>query len=119
MPDDRSRICKLEAIIRMEKLDDVKNSLERAGFSGMTVSEVRGRGRQKGYLLNFRGKDVRIDLLPKVKLEIVMDERELDKAIKLVRESAFTGEVGDGKIFVYPVEEVVRIRTEERGINAI
>jgi nitrogen regulatory protein P-II 1 len=110
---------RVEAIIRSEKLDDVKDALAEAGFLGMTVSEVRGRGRQKGYVLNFRGKPINVDLLPKLKIELIVDNINVEKAIGIVTRSAFTGEIGDGKIFICPVADVIRIRTGERGKEAV
>ncbi len=112
-------MLKVEAIIRQEKLDDVKFALAKEGIMGLTVYPVRGRGRQKGYILNFRGREVRVDLLPKLKVELVIRDGELDKVIKIIRERAFTGEVGDGKIFVSPIQDIIRIRTGERGEEAI
>jgi len=112
-------MIKIEAVIRQERLDDVKTGLADAGFFGMTVYDVRGRGRQKGYVLDFRGREFRVDLLPKVKIELVIDDKDLDKVVDVIRKNAYTGEIGDGKIFIYPVREVIRIRTEERGLQAI
>jgi len=110
---------KVEAIIRQEKLEEVKDALAKEGIMGLTVYSVRGRGRQKGYILNFRGREVRVDLLPKIKLELIIKDGELEKVIRIIRERAFTGEVGDGKIFFYPVQDIIRIRTAERGEEAI
>ena len=112
-------MMKVEAIIRREKLDDVKQALTEAGFLGMTVCEVRGRGRQRGYVLNFRGKQFNVDLLPKLKIELVIDDADLEKVVEVIRKNAFTGGIGDGKIFVYSVIDVIRIRTGERGRNAV
>ncbi|MBS7650735.1 MAG: P-II family nitrogen regulator [Candidatus Bathyarchaeia archaeon] len=111
-------MMKVEAIIRREKLLDVKTGLSEAGFAGLTVYEVRGRGRQRGYTLNFRGRPVNIDLLPKVKVEMIVDDSDVDKVIEVIRTYASTGEVGDGKIFLYPVIDAIRIRTGERGVEA-
>jgi nitrogen regulatory protein P-II 1 len=119
MLGDLKRMLKVEAVIRREKLDDIKNALEKAGFVGMTVYEVKGRGRQKGYRLNFRGRQFDVDLLPKLKIELIVEDIDVEKVIEVIRKSAFTGEIGDGKIFVYPVVDVIRIRTGERGKNAI
>ncbi|MEM2873005.1 MAG: P-II family nitrogen regulator [Nitrososphaerales archaeon] len=112
-------MIKVEAIIRQERLDDVKVGLANEGFFGMTMYNVRGRGRQKGYVLDFRGRELRVDLLPKVKIELVIDDRDLDKVVNLISKNAYTGEIGDGKIFIYPVKEVIRIRTGEKGLQAI
>lgn len=110
---------KVEAIIRQEKLDVVKKALAESGYVGLTVYNVRGRGRQKGYVLNFRGRELNVDLLPKVKLEIVVNDEDVENVIDIIRSKALTGEIGDGKIFVYPVYEVIRIRTGEKGIEAV
>ncbi|AEF96697.1 P-II family nitrogen regulator [Methanotorris igneus] len=110
---------KIEAIIRPSKLEDVKNALLKAGCKGLTVSEVKGRGVQGGIVERYRGREYIIDLLPKVKIEIVVDDANVEKIIDLICENAKTGEFGDGKIFVIPVEEVVRVRTGERGKDAL
>lgn len=110
---------KVECIIRPHKLDDVKSALDAIGVHGMTVSEVRGAGRQKGHTEHYRGSEYTIDFLPKVKVEIVIHEERLNQLIEAVSNSAKTGKFGDGKIFIYPVVEVVRIRTGETGNNAI
>ncbi|MBM3897100.1 MAG: P-II family nitrogen regulator [Thaumarchaeota archaeon] len=112
-------MLKVEAVIRQEKLNDVKNALTKAGFSGITVYDVKGRGRQKGYVLNFRGREMRVDLISKTKIELIIDDKGLDDVIKIIKENAFTGDIGDGKIFVSPVLDVIRIRTGERGKEAI
>jgi nitrogen regulatory protein P-II 1 len=105
---------KLEAIIRPEKLDQVKEALEKAGYYAMTVIEVRGRGEQRGIELQYRGSTVRIDLLPKVKIEIVADEKDIEKIAEIIAETARTGKPGDGRIFILPVEKTIRIRTGEQ-----
>ncbi len=110
---------KIEAIIREEKLDAVKVALEDNGYFGMTVSEVTGRGRQKGLSLQWRVGEYRIDLLPKLKIEVVILEKDVPKILHAIIRSARTGEMGDGKIFVLPVDNAVRIRTGEDGGNAI
>jgi nitrogen regulatory protein P-II 1 len=110
---------KIEAIIRPEKLDEVKLALEDIGCIGMTVSEVKGRGRQKGIVHQWRGREYRVDLLPKVKLEIVVSDDMVDKVVETIVETARTGNVGDGKIFVLPIEDVIRVRTGERGEAAV
>ncbi|AEF96264.1 P-II family nitrogen regulator [Methanotorris igneus] len=110
---------KIEAIIRPSKLEDVKNALKDAGFIGMTVSEVKGRGVQGGIVERYRGREYTVDLLPKVKIEIVVKDEDVEKVIDIICENAKTGEFGDGKIFVIPVEEVIRVRTKERNEKAI
>ena len=110
---------KIEAIIRPEKLDSVKAALEEKGYVGMTIAEVKGRGRQKGITLQWRAGDYRVDFLPKVKLEIVIDNKDVETVINTICEVAKTGKIGDGKIFVYSVENVIRVRTGESGIEAI
>jgi nitrogen regulatory protein P-II 1 len=110
---------KIEAIIKPFKLDDVKESLKDFGISGMTVTEVKGFGRQKGHTEIYRGSEYTVDFLPKVKLEIVVDDDLAEKAVEAIVKAAKTGKIGDGKIFVSAVEEAVRIRTEERGPAAV
>ncbi len=110
---------KVEAVIKPFKLEEVKEALTEIGVQGMTVTEVKGFGRQKGHQEIYRGAEYVVDFLPKVKLEIVVPEEMVDRVIETILKSARTGKIGDGKIFVYPVEEVVRIRTGERGREAI
>jgi nitrogen regulatory protein P-II 1 len=110
---------KIESIIRPHLLDAVKNALQEIGVMGLTVSEVKGFGRQKGHTETYRGSEYKIDFLPKVKIEVVIPEEMLDLAIDAIQKTAKTGKFGDGKIFVLPVEEVVRIRTGERGELAL
>jgi nitrogen regulatory protein P-II 1 len=110
---------KIEAIIRPEKLHLLRGKLDNKGFSGMTVSEVKGRGRQKGVTLQWRAGDYRVEFLPKMKLEMIVDDRDAEAVIDLICEYAQTGEAGDGKIFIYPVDDVVRVRTKERGCGAV
>ncbi|MBI2462465.1 MAG: P-II family nitrogen regulator [Candidatus Rokubacteria bacterium] len=110
---------KVEAIIKPFKLDDVKEALTEIGVIGMTVTEVRGVGRQKGHTELYRGSAYTIDFLPKVKVEIVIPDHLVDKVVETVIAAAKTGSIGDGKVFVFPVEESVRIRTGERGEDAI
>ena len=110
---------KVEAIIRPEKLEHVKDALEQEGFISMTITEVKGRGEQKGITLQFRGRTMEVELLPKVKIEIVVEEERVDAVIDTIISSARTGKVGDGKIFVTPVENAIRIRTGERGEDAV
>ncbi len=110
---------KIEAIIRPEKLNLIREVLDGKGFSGMTVIEVKGRGKQKGITLQWRAGDYRVEFLPKVKLEIVVDDKDTETVIDAICDTVQTGEAGDGKIFVYPVEDVVRVRTKERGCTAV
>jgi len=110
---------KIEAIIRTDKFNDVKKSLDEIGVSGMTVTEVKGRGNQKGITQMWRGTEYKVDFLPKIKIEIVANAGEVEKIISKIIDSAKTGNIGDGKIFVIPVEDVVRIRTNERGKDVI
>ncbi len=110
---------KIEAIIKPFKLDEVKEALHDIGLQGMTVLEAKGFGRQKGHTELYRGAEYVVDFLPKVKIELVVDDQLLERAIEAIQRAAYTGRIGDGKIFVYPVEEAVRIRTGERGEAAI
>jgi nitrogen regulatory protein P-II 1 len=110
---------KIEAIIKPFKMEDVKEALTEIGVEGMTVSEVKGFGRQKGHTEIYRGSEYTVDFLPKVKFEIVLADENVSKAIKAIVDSARTGKIGDGKVFVLPIEDAIRIRTEERGENAI
>ena len=110
---------KIEAIIRAEKFEEVKNALEMKGYYGMTVTDVRGRGRQKGMQLQFRGRTMEVDLLPKVKIELVVTDEEAEEVVELIMNFARTGNTGDGKIFIIPVEDAVRGRTGERGDKAL
>lgn len=110
---------KIEAIIRPTKLEDVKRSLEDAGFSSITITEVKGRGQQKGIIQQWRGQEYRVDILPKVKVELTVNDQDLDRAIDVIVSSSRTGNIGDGKIFVFPVEKVIRIRTGETDGKAV
>ncbi|HKQ07745.1 MAG TPA: P-II family nitrogen regulator [Blastocatellia bacterium] len=110
---------KIEAIIRPHLLDAVKNALQEVGINGLTVTEVRGFGRQKGHTETYRGSEYKIDFLPKVKVEVALPLEMVDQAIDAIMKTAKTGKFGDGKIFVLPVEEVIRIRTGERGEAAL
>lgn len=110
---------KIEAIIKPFKLDEVKDALQEIGIAGLTVSEVKGFGRQKGHTELYRGAEYTVDFLPKVKLEVVVGDELASKAVEAIQKSASTGKIGDGKIFVLSLEEVVRIRTGETGDNAI
>ncbi len=110
---------KVEAIIKPFKLDDVKESLKEIGIQGLTVTEVKGFGRQKGHTELYRGAEYVIDFLPKIKLDIIVSDDMVTKVIDAIIDSAKTGKIGDGKIFVLPMEEVIRIRTGERGDDAL
>ena len=110
---------KIEAIIKPFKLDDVKDALSEVGIVGMTVLEVRGYGRQKGHTELYRGAEYVVDFLPKIKVEVVVTDNLAERAVEAISEAAKTGRIGDGKIFITNVEEVVRIRTGERGDNAV
>ncbi len=110
---------KIEAIIKPFRLDDVKEGLYEIGVTGMTVSEVKGHGRQKGHKEIYRGAEYVVDFLPKIKLEIIVDAEQVHKVVETICTRARTGKIGDGKIFVLPVDEVVRVRTGERGKDAI
>jgi nitrogen regulatory protein P-II 1 len=107
------------AIIRPEKLDDVRHALEKAGSSGLMISEISGHGKQKGVVQQWRGEKYKVDLIPKIKLEVMIKDSELDSIKKTIMENARTGEIGDGKMFISTVDEVVRIRTGEEGEIAI
>jgi len=110
---------KIEAIIKPFKLEEVKDALTEVGIEGMTVTEVKGFGRQKGHTEIYRGSEYTVDFLPKIKLEIILAEASVDKAVAAIVKAAKTGKIGDGKIFVLPVSEVIRIRTEDKGEKAI
>ena len=110
---------KVEAIIRPFKLDDVKVALVNAGIIGMTVSEVRGFGRQKGQVERYRGSEFTVEFLQKLKVEVVVDNDKVNSVIEAIREAAKTGEIGDGKIFISPIDSVVRIRTGDLDDNAL
>ena len=110
---------KIEAIIKPFKLDEVKNALTKIGVQGMTVTEVKGFGRQKGHTEVYRGAEYKIDFLPKVKIELITGEELVTQIIETIERAAKTGKIGDGKIFISPVDDVIRIRTGERGKDAI
>ncbi len=110
---------KIEAIIKPFKLDDVKEALKTVGVQGMTVSEVKGFGRQKGHTELYRGAEYVVDFLPKVKVEIIVGDGDVQKAVEAILTAAKTGKIGDGKIFVTPIEEAIRIRTGETGSQAV
>jgi nitrogen regulatory protein P-II 1 len=110
---------KIEAVIRPFRLDDVREALAEIGVKGMTITEVKGYGRQKGHTEVYRGSEYQIDFLPKIKLEVVVSDGMVDKVVDTILKAAKTGQVGDGKIFVAPVEDVVRVRTGESGEAAL
>ena len=110
---------KIEAIIKPFKLEEVKDALGEIGIEGMTVTEVKGFGRQKGHTEIYRGSEYTVDFLPKIKIELVIGDEKLDEAINVIVKAAKTGKIGDGKVFVSTVEEAVRIRTEEKGEAAV
>ena len=110
---------KIEAIIQPFKLEDVKEALKGIGIDGMTITEVRGHGRQKGHKEVYRGQEYQVDLLPKVKLEMVVPDARLDEVVATLAKAARTGKIGDGKIFVLPVEDAIRIRNDDRGEAAL
>jgi len=110
---------KIEAVIRVEKLEDVMDALKAAGAPGLTITRIEGHGRQKGLTEQFRGREFKVDLLPKIKVETVVKDDEVSKFMDIIVVAARTGEIGDGKIFVSPVLEVMRIRTKETGEAAV
>jgi nitrogen regulatory protein P-II 1 len=116
---EERRMKKIEAIIKPFKLDEVKEALNELGLKGMTVLEAKGFGRQKGHTELYRGAEYVVDFLPKVKIEVIVDDNMVERAIEAIEQAAKTGRIGDGKIFVYPVEQVIRIRTGERGSEAV
>lgn len=110
---------KIEAIIRPFKLDEVKEALLEEGIRGMTISEVRGYGRQKGHKETYRGSEYQIEFVPKIKIEIVVEDNLVEKVVESILRNAKTGQVGDGKIFIYDIKDVIRIRTDESGSDAL
>jgi nitrogen regulatory protein P-II 1 len=110
---------KIEAIIRPHLLESVKDALQTLGVQGMTISEVKGFGRQKGHTEVYRGSEYKVEFVPKVKIEVIVDEEVVEGAVESIIKTARTGKFGDGKIFVFPVEEAIRIRTGEHGVNAV
>lgn len=110
---------KIEAIIRPFKLEEVKEALVEEGIRGLTISEVRGYGRQKGHTETYRGSEYRIEFVPKIKMEVIVEDSKVEKIVDAILKTAKTGQVGDGKIFIYNVEDVVRIRTGESGKDAL
>lgn len=110
---------KIEAIIKPFKLDDVKEALQEVGLQGMTVTDARGFGRQKGHTELYRGAEYVVDFLPKVKIELVLDDGQVERAVEAIKTAAYSGRIGDGKIFILPVDDALRIRTGESGPDAI
>lgn len=110
---------KIEAIIRPESVDAVRSALGIAGVTGLMISEIEGHGKQKGVEQQWRGEKYKVELLPKAKIEIIVKDQDLQRISKVIVDNARTGEIGDGKIFIYPVEEVIRIRTGEKGEGAV
>ena len=110
---------KIEAIIKPFKLDEIKEALQEVGLQGITIVEAKGFGRQKGHTELYRGAEYVVDFLPKVKIEVVLEDSQLDAAVEAIEKAAHTGRIGDGKIFISTIEEAIRIRTGERGVEAI
>jgi nitrogen regulatory protein P-II 1 len=113
------RMKKIEAIIRPESLDAVRNALSDAGVTGLMISEIEGHGKQKGVVQQWRGEKYKVELLPKAKVEIIIQDEDMERITQTIIDSARTGEIGDGKIFIYPVDTVIRIRTGEKGAKAV
>jgi nitrogen regulatory protein P-II 1 len=112
-------MTKIEAIIQPNRFEQVKAALVESGVEGMTVSEVRGHGRQKGHTETYRGAEYSVDFMPKIKLELILDDHMVDQAVDAILQTAASGRIGDGKIFLYKVEEAIRIRNQERGAAAL
>src|SRR5579863_2558368 len=117
--EDKKMMTKLEAVIQPSRFEAVKEVLTEIGIGGMTVTDVRGHGRQKGHTESYRGREYSIDLLPKVKIEMVLAENQVDAAVDAILKTASSGKIGDGKIFLSKVEETIRIRNQERGVVAL
>ena len=117
--EDKKMMTKLEAIVQPSRFEAVKEVLTELGIGGMTISDVRGHGRQKGHTEVYRGREYTVDLLPKIKIEIVIPDNLVDAAIDAILQSASTGKIGDGKIFVSKVDQAIRIRNQERGVSAL
>jgi nitrogen regulatory protein P-II 1 len=115
----RNKMKKIEAIIKPFKFEEVKEALVLSGIQGMTVTDVKGFGRQKGHVEIYRGSELEVLFIPKIKIEVVVPDSLVEKVVKVIQEKAYTGNVGDGKIFIIPVEDAVRIRTNEKGEQAI
>jgi nitrogen regulatory protein P-II 1 len=116
---EETEMKRIEAIIQPHKLEDAKEALKNIGVDGMTITEVRGHGRQKGHTEVYRGMEYKVDLLPKVKLELVVNDKRADEVIRTLVTAARTGKIGDGKIFVYEVADAIRIRNDDRGESAL
>jgi len=112
-------MIKIEAIVQTNRLDSVRDGLQQLGVEGMTVSEVRGHGRQKGHTETYRGREYSVDLLPKIKIEVVLPDHLVDSAVQTIIDTARSGKIGDGKIFLSKVDEVIRIRNQDRGLAAL
>lgn len=112
-------MVKVEAIVQMNKFESVRDGLHQVGVEGMTVSEVRGHGRQKGHTETYRGREYSVDLIPKIKIEMVLPDNLVDDAVQSIIQTARSGKIGDGKIFLSRVDEAIRIRNEERGVAAL
>ncbi len=112
-------MMKIEAIIRPTKIHEVKDALEDAGYESITVTDVKGRGKQKGVMQQWRGRKYCVDLLPKIKIEIVAEDTDIDKIVEIIKKTSETGSIGDGKIFIYPVSKIIRIRTGETDGEAL
>ncbi|HEX9119462.1 MAG TPA: P-II family nitrogen regulator [Terriglobales bacterium] len=112
-------MVKVEAIVQMNKFESVRDGLHQVGVEGMTVSEVRGHGRQKGHTETYRGREYSVDLIPKIKIEMVLPDNLVDDAVQSIIQTARSGKIGDGKIFLSKVDEAIRIRNEERGVAAL
>jgi len=112
-------MTKLEAIIQPSSFEAVKDALHELGVEGMTISEVRGHGRQKGHTEHYRGREYSVDLLPKTKIELVIDDKLVESAVAAILKTASTGKIGDGKIFLSKIDDVIRIRNQERGVSAL
>lgn len=110
---------KIEAVVRPESIDAVRNALGTAGITGLMITEIEGHGKQKGVVQQWRGEKYKVELLPKIKIEIIVKDQDVGRISKVIVDSAKTGEIGDGKIFIYPVEDVIRIRTGEKGEGAV
>lgn len=112
-------MMKIEAIIRPTKIHEVKDALDEAGFESVTVTDVKGRGKQKGVMQQWRGRKYCVDLLPKIKMEMVVNDYDVDRVVDIITKTAATGSIGDGKIFIYPIAKIVRIRTGETDGDAL
>jgi nitrogen regulatory protein P-II 1 len=117
--EEKNMMTKLEAIVQPSRFEAVKEVLTELGISGMTITDVRGHGRQKGHTEVYRGREYTVDLLPKIKIELVIPDNLVDAAVDAILQSASTGKIGDGKIFLYKVEQAIRIRNQERGVTAL